>query len=99
MKKQKITNEYRVRENKEFLNLRLTDIFRNMIISFIDCINDFSNINNLFKKKNLYSNNLYNIISTVLKIFTKNHRGIYLGSFFIILSFLLYVFNILWLGG
>ena len=83
------------KKKKSFLNLTIGDILRNIVKSFVEIINELTNINP--KKKNIYSENLYSNIFSIFQIFSKHGRGIYIGGFFILISFILFVFNVLWL--
>ena len=72
-----------IKDENDFFNISMIDIYKNTIQTIIDIINDITHLLDI-------STNYDNIFIKILKIFFKNERMFYIGIILIILSFIIY---------
>ena len=78
-----IINQNKIKDETDFFNFSLSEIYHNTLKTVIDIINEIMRIID-------NSNNQDNLFITILNIFLKENRMFYLGIILIILSFVIY---------
>lgn len=94
----------RIKKNQDPLNMSIREFMRNWADTNIHVMIDFTNfINDLSKYKSHFNDiddtdnwllGISKILKKLYRIYTKNHRTIYIGFTLILLSFALYVIQI-----
>lgn len=79
----KFINKEERKDDDDFFNISILDIYKNTIQTIIDIINDMTHLFDITKNYN-------NIFRKILRILFKNERMFYIGIIFIILSFIIY---------
>ena len=79
----KFINKEEKKDNDDFFNISILEIYRNTIQTIIDIINDTTHLFDITK-------NYDNIFRKILRILFKNERMFYIGIILIILSFIIY---------
>jgi hypothetical protein len=79
----KFINKEERKDNEDFFNISILDIYRNTIQTIIDIINEITHLLDITK-------NYDNIFRKILRILFKNERMFYIGIILIILSFIIY---------
>ena len=79
----KFINKEERKDDDDFFNISLLDIYKNTIQTIIDIINDTTHLFDITQNYN-------NIYRKILKILFKNERMFYIGIILIILSFIIY---------
>jgi len=79
----KFINKEEKKDNDDFFNISLIDIYKNTIQTIIDIINDTTHLLDV-------SNNYDNFYRKFLRILFKNERMFYIGIILILLSFIIY---------
>lgn len=79
----KFINKEERKDNEDFFNISILDIYRNTIQTIIDIINEITHLLDI-------TQNYDNIFRKILKILFKNERMFYIGIILIILSFIIY---------
>lgn len=79
----KFINKEERKDNEDFFNISILDIYRNTIQTIIDIINEITHLLDI-------TQNYDNIFRKILRILFKNERMFYIGIILIILSFIIY---------